>query len=235
VLEYALVEVGTGAGLHCAQCGPASAASYFPADEIIARIKSIAGAWVVPPGPNVILGGPEPFAHPELPALVAACVEAGVERVALATDGGALSLPANARGVLQAGVRHLRIRLLDADRGRGDRLNGIPGRTRDALAGIAAYLAAAEESGVPVVVTVVVPVCRHNVEALPATVAALARTGAHAVRLTAGASPVDSASAVLAAACDTGMVNQLWVEAAPELSLPETHALHVVTEVVRRG
>ncbi len=230
MLEYVRIVVGEGTGLGCAACAPGVAGPYFASADIVRSIRSVAERWDAGPGPNIVLCGPEPFAHPELPVLVAGCVEAGVERIALETDGAALSVSANAMGVLRAGVRHLRVRLLDADPEGGDRLGGRPGRTRDALAGVAAYLAAAEDAGLAGIVTAVLPVCRHNLDTLPATVSALAAHGFHAARLVADDGVPASAGAILAAACDTGMVNRLWVETDPRLPLPATHALHAVPE-----
>ncbi|MDO8847727.1 MAG: hypothetical protein Q7W51_05000 [Coriobacteriia bacterium] len=235
MLQFAHIALGTGGGLTCTRCAPTPDAGYLPAAEVIARIQAVADGWTDGPGPNIVLGGPEPFAHPELPALVAVCVEAGVQRIMLETDGGALSVPANAGGVIRAGVRHLRVRLLDADEVRGDELSGLAGRTRDALAGVDTYRTAAEEVGARVLVTALVPVCEHNLESLPATVLALASHGFDGLRLVPGGELPASAIAVIAAACDTGMVNQLWVEADPALPLPPTHALHAVAEAVRRG
>jgi len=235
VLEFVGVEIGTGQPHGCVLCGQATVGEYNAAADVAALIRTVAEGWTAGPGPNIVLTGPEPFAHPELPALVAACVEAGVERIALATDGAALSVSANAVGVLRAGVRHLRIRLLDIDEARGDACSGSPGVTRDALAGVRAYLAAAEDDGVAAVVTAIVPVCRHNLQHLPEIVAGAASAGFAALRLTHTEGLPGSAGALLAAACDTGMVNRLWVEADPALPLPATHVLHSVEETVRFG
>ena len=235
MLEFVEVAVGEGDPLGCALCTPQAAPGYLPAGDLIARIRYAAAEWVTGPGPNVVLGGPEPFAHPELPALVVACVDAGMQRIALETDGAALSVPANVLGVLRSGVRHLRVRVLDAEATHGDVLGGRAGRTRDALAGVRAFLAAAGEAGLTVVVTAVIPVCRHNADALPATIAELASLGVQAVRLVPSADATTPAPALLAAACDTGMVNRLWVEVDPGLPLPDTHALHAVPGEVRGG
>lgn len=235
MLDFAHIALGTGDGLTCTRCAPARDAAYLSAAEVITRIETAAQRWPGGPGPNIVLGGPEPFAHPELPALVAACVEAGAERICLETDGGALSVPANAAGVLRAGVRHLHVRLLAADAVLADELSGLRGRCGDALAGIEAFLAAAESEGARVAVTALIPVCEHNLGALPAAVAALARRGVHAVRLLGTGTLPRGAEGVLAAACDTGMINQLWVEADPALPLPQSHALHAVPGEVSGG
>ena len=235
MLEFVGIAVGSGEALGCARCGDLSLPVYDATGDIVARIRDVAATWKAAPGPNILIDGPEPFAHPELPALIAACVEAGVERVALETDGAALSVPANAVGVLGAGVRHLLIRILDGEPERGDSLGGRPGRTHDALSGVKSYLDAAERAGVTVSVTAIVPVCEHNVGTLPETVGRLASAGFHGVRLASTGKLPRSAVVAVAAACDTGMVNRLWVESDGLLPLPETHRLHAVAGQVPRG
>lgn len=233
MLEFVQVAVGEGMPLGCARCAAPVQPKYLPADEVIASVRAVAGAWDSAPGPNIVLGGPDPFGHPELPALIAACVAAGAERIALETDAAALSVPANADGVLRAGVRHLLVRVLDTDTTRGDAAGGRPGRTRDAIAGIRAYLSVAGESGVPVAVTATVPVCRHTAGTLSSSIAVLASLGVHAVRLVPSSNCAGVTPALIAAACDTGMVNRLWVEVDPALPVPDSHALHAVAGEVR--
>lgn len=235
MLDFVRIEVGAGKPLGCTLCSAADSAAYHPTADIATEVGVVAAEWSGAPGPNVALVGPEPFAHPELPALVAACVEAGAERIAVETDGAALSISANAAGVLLAGVHHLRVTILDSDPERGDLLGGRAGRTRDALAGVRTYLAAAEEAGIAVVLTAVVPVCEHNIRELPDTIARIAAGGFHAARLqTTGEVPA-GASALIGAACDTGMVNRLWVEVDPGLPIPDAHRLHSVAETVHHG
>lgn len=228
MLEFARIAVGDGGPLTCVRCAASARASYHPSADIIAAIEHAAAAWPSTPGPNVCLGGPEPFGHPDLPALVAACARGGAERIALETDAAALSVPANARGVLLSGVRHLFVRLLAADEELGDALCGTPGRTRDAFAGVEAYLAASSAAEITTVVTAIVPVCSHTLTSLPDTVVRAASLGMHAVRLVSSGPVAASAAVMLAAACDTGMVNGVWVEADAVVPLPESHRLHVV-------
>lgn len=233
MLEFAAIEVGTGGLPGCHRCRPHSATSHYPTPEVVERICEVAAAWDRGPGPNIMLRGAEPFAHPELPAIVAACVQAGAERIGLETSGGALSAHGNASGVLGAGVRHLRVWMPDTDESRGDALTGRTGATRDGIAGVRAFVAAAREAAVTVAITAVVPVCRHNLEFLPSIVAGAAACGFHALRLEGGADLPQTAGGMLAAACDTGMVNGLWVEADPALPLPADHRLHVVNGDLR--
>lgn len=230
MLDFVEVAVGEGEGLGCATCRARLVPSYRPADEVISEIRDVAARWGGRPGPNLVLCGPEPFAHPELPRLVAAAVEAGVERLALETDGGALSVSQNATGALRSGVRHLRVRVLAADAAVSDGLTGKPGLSASARVGIGLFLEAAAQDGVACAVTAIVPVCDHNLVMLPAIVAELAGWGVHAVRLVKACDLPDGAATDIAAACDTGMVNRLWVETDGRVPLPSGHALHEVPE-----
>jgi len=230
VVEFVRIEVGEGAPVRCARCAPTAVSESRTTDSILAEISAASAAWGDRPGPNILLAGSEPFTHPELPALVATCVEVGAERIGLETEGGALAAHGNAAGVLGAGVRHLQVVVLAADDAIAESLTGRPGRMLAVKAGVAAYLEAAREAGVAVVVTAVVPLCHHTLPALAQTVGLLASWGVHAVRLVPGDEPLpDSASVMIAAACDTGMVNHTWVEVADGVPLPATHRLHALT------
>jgi hypothetical protein len=55
----------------------------------------------------------------------------------------------------------------------------------------------------------------------------------HAIRLDVVPEMSATAGAFVTAACDTGMVNQLWVEAGG-VQLPPSHALHCTEEGIRR-
>ncbi|MCE5204044.1 MAG: hypothetical protein LLG24_07535, partial [Actinomycetia bacterium] len=141
--------------------------------DILAEIAEIAEEWDALGRPNVFFEGFEPFAHPALPSLISAAADAGFARIGLETDGGALARPGNAAGALHAGVRHVKIRTLGLDRS-ADEICGRPGLSTSVLQGMHALSQAADDLGVVVAVSGVVPLCRHNVELLPATVAALA-------------------------------------------------------------
>ncbi|MDZ4167063.1 MAG: hypothetical protein U1E08_05160, partial [Coriobacteriia bacterium] len=72
MIGFVAIEVGEGAPLGCARCAKPTPAGYHPTDVIVARIAAEADTWQGVPGPNVVLTGPEPFAHPALPELVSA-------------------------------------------------------------------------------------------------------------------------------------------------------------------
>lgn len=224
MIDLVSIAVGTGAPAGCTRCAPVSDATYLPVSEIAAALSAVGGAA------GVTLTGPEPFSHPELPALIAACRDAGFSRIALESDAGALAVPGNAPGVLHAGVRHLLVRVLGADDATHDERIGRSGRASAARVGVAAYRAAALESGRAIVVTAVVPVCRHTLPELPAIVAECGARGFDAVRLVSAGRLPDSAATVIAAACDTGMVNRIWVATDGSLPLPDSHRLHGVAD-----
>lgn len=228
MLDFACIPVGSGGPLACWLCAPRAERHYHPVARIVEEIGDATRSCPDATGPNVCLGGAEPFGHPELPQLVTACRREGARRIALETDASALSLPANASGVIVAGVHHLHARLLDVDEAHGDEMTGRPGMIRDALAGIASYIRLAAAASADVVVTLVVPVCAHNLGSLPAIVSRGASLGVHAVRLIAGPALHPSAPSLLSAACDTGMVNGVWVETDELLPMPDSHRLHIV-------
>jgi hypothetical protein len=227
MVRFAEVRMGDAPGLACIRCRPApSSAAFREFDDLLAEIRRAASEWKEPLGPNVVLLGPEPFSHPSLPAIVRGCVDAGFSRIALETDAVALGVRPNAAGSIAVGVRVLRVRMLAGQPALGDELAGAPGHTERAFTGIAAFRSAAADAGVRTAIRGVIPVCVHNLDAVPETVAALAEAGASSVELHAQGSPPSRAAAILAAACDTGVVNRTWVEVLG-VDLPPSHALHV--------
>jgi hypothetical protein len=215
VIRFAEVAVGTGGEVRCSRChGEAQAASYRPAAEVASEIAIACGLWEGLPGPNVSLTGAEPFGHPELPALVGAAVEARCQRLCIETDAVALRSPQNAGGSLMAGVRHLRWTLLGGTPGLHDALLGTPGALDGSVEGLRSFLSIAKNEAVPVSVTAVVPVCRHNVHDLPAAAGLAVDAGADRILLRVEDGGLDLSSALpwIVAACDTGVVNGVWVE-----------------------
>ena len=215
MLVFECVAIGSGSGVRCTRCHPdTDVPTYRPADEVLSDVRVVTAGWTGGPGPNVTLTGPEPFAHPELPAVVAGAIEAGVSRLRLEVDGGAFQRPGNAEGALGAGVRHVQVTLLGGTEGLHDALAGGPGAFDAATAGMAAFGEAVRVAGVDAIATVLVPVCRHNVKDLPAAVGAAVRAGASSVllRVEDGGIDLDAAAPWITAACDTGEVNGVWVE-----------------------
>ncbi len=233
MIRFARVPVGSGGPVSCRECGgEAEPASYAPAADVVSQVREVAEAWSGGTGPNVMLAGPEPFEHPALPDIVNGSIEAGIARLGAETDGAALGNPRNASGAIAAGVRHVRLVLLGSP-GLHDSLTGTPGACEAAQAGARTFVGAAAVHGANVSVTARVPVCPHNIEEVPAAVGVAAGSGCGAVMVSVGPE-VDLAVAApwLTAACDTGVVNAVWVEleGVPFCMLPghEMHAACLV-------
>jgi hypothetical protein len=237
VLHFTEVRLGTGQGTRCERChGPAEPGVYTSA-SILTGIIAQAVLEAQKTGSDVAFTGPEPFDHPELPPLVAMAVSAGVARLRIDTDAAALSNPANAAGSMAAGVRHLRVTLLGGSSGTHDALLGKPCAFEAALMGMRAFVRAGQEAEVAISMTALVPVCRHNVRDLPAVVAAAGEAGAHSVLLRIDDGGVDLGAALpwMNAACDTGVVNGVWVEVEglPYCMAPDA-TLHLADTVRQR-
>jgi hypothetical protein len=215
VLVFEKVAIGSGHGIRCTRCHPEGEVPvYRPAADVLDDVRVVVAGWPGGPGPNVSLTGPEPFAHPDLPAIVTGAIEAGVSRLRLEVDGGAFARPGNAEGALGAGVRHVQVTLLGGTEGVHDALAGGPGAFDAAISGMMAFGEAVRTVGVDAVATVFVPVCRHNVADLPAAVGAAVGAGASSVllRVEDGGIDLTAATPWIVAACDTGVVNRVWVE-----------------------
>jgi hypothetical protein len=216
VIRFAEVAMGSGDACRCVRChGGLVEPTYRPLDEIVAEVSTACDGWQGRPGPNIRLVGAEPFGHPGLPSIVAAAVAAGCQRLGVDTDGIALRSPSNAGGALMAGVRHVRFGLLGGTAGLHDALAGAPGSLDATVEGIHSYVSLAATERVDVSLTAVVPVCRHNFRDLPAAAALAVECGADAIHLRVesdGDADLDAVVPWIVAACDTGVVNGVWVE-----------------------
>jgi MoaA/NifB/PqqE/SkfB family radical SAM enzyme len=215
VIRFASVDIGSGGSVSCTRCSSEQQEpSYRPVDDILADARQVCDTWGVGTGPNIVLAGAEPFAHPDLPRIVLGVVEAGCVRLAVDTDAVGLRSAANATGALVAGLRHVRFTLLAGTEGVHDALGGAPGSFDATRVGIRSFRAAADAQGLDVSVTALVPVCRHNANDLPASVAIAVECGADRVevRVTDGGMELTAAAPWITAACDTGVVNGVWVE-----------------------
>ncbi|GAV31041.1 hypothetical protein emb_1d0279 [Coriobacteriaceae bacterium EMTCatB1] len=231
MLPFARIEVGSPSERRCRLCRPRQAqVTWRSVADVASELREVASDWTAPLGPNVFLGGAEPFEHPSLPSIVAAAVDAGFERVGIETDATALARGENARGSLLAGVRHLRAVLFGVG-DLGDAMAGPPGFSAAALSGIERYAEVARREGIAVAISAVVPVCKHNVDLLPVIVASAAAAGAGCVVLDAAEPVAPAAAATVAAACDTGIVNRAWVEV-HGLPLPASHEAHRAGEAM---
>jgi hypothetical protein len=205
-------------------------------EELSGEITRACEGWQGGPGPNVLLAGAEPFGHPQLPALVGAAREAGCQRIGIETDAIALRSEQNAHGSVSAGVRHLRVRMLGGTPGLHDALVGAPGALEATLAGVDTFRACAAAGEHAVDVVAVIPLCRHNVHDAPAAVGRAVEHGVDRVIVEVADAGLGIASSApwARAACDTGVVNGVWVEVAglPFCVLPgyEMHVADVMRE-----
>jgi len=208
VIAFFEVAIGDGGVAGCSECGRVARAPR-PAEDVVAELQDLAARRTAPGCDGIGFTGFEPFAHPALPQLINTAVSLGFDRIRLRTDAGALASGGNARGVLDAGVRHLEVVLL-GDEATHDRLTACPGLHAAASGGATSFLAAARQAGpaagANVVLTGYVPICRHNAAFAPAAVAHLAALGAVAVQVDASAAGQKLRDAVLAA-LETAAVN----------------------------
>lgn len=232
LLRFAEVSLGSGGLPTCARCETASVPAPRAAEDVIAEALSAIESWdraLLGPGPNVALVGAEPFAHPSLPEIVFTLVEAGASRLRLRTGAEALIVAENAEGVLRAGVRHLEVVVLGPHEVH-DALTARPDAFESARRGMRAFLDTAGESGIDAVLSGRIRVCRHNLEHAPAAVAVLAEVGALEIVLQVSdtASKTVGAATWIASACDTGVVNGVWVSVECAAALPGVADLHFV-------
>lgn len=239
MIRFVEIAVGTGGGVRCVRChGAPAPVRYASAVDVARDIESSVASWSGAPGPNIALTGPDPFGHPELPALVSTAVRAGVRRLRVDTDAVALRSAQNAAGSIGAGVRHLSFALLGGTPGIHDALVDEPGSLDALTAGVRSYRTVADAEGISVCVTAVLPACRHNLRDLPAAVGCAVDIGADAVlvRVEDGGADLSRALAWLTAACDTGVVNGVWVELeGVPFCMLEGYDLHLTDSVRERA
>lgn len=220
MLEFRVVSIGSGGAPLCAKCRAATPVSPRPLSEFVAEVDALASLAEPPQG--IVLAGMEPFAHPELPALISTVAQAGFDRIRIRTDGGALASHGNAGGIISAGVTQVEVRLSAGDARSHDALTQRPGLFDAAVAGARAFHDAAADAGVRVALTGRVRACPHTEPHLPSVVAAFARMGACAVVIeSAATTPLE----VLLSACDTATVNGVAACVIGDDRLPEALAV----------
>jgi molybdenum cofactor biosynthesis enzyme MoaA len=214
VLSFASINLGDSGAFRCVRCHRAGAETLRDTQEVLSAIEAATSTWSSRGMPNLALTGVEPFSHPNLFGILAACVSAGAGRIRLESDACALAASGMAERTLSAGVRHLTFPLLGSSSDRHDGLVGRRGSFEGTVAGVRTFLNAALETGTNVHVVARAPVCRHNLDDAPAMVTLAAELGANAVTLAITDVDLDlrRAEPWLSAACDTGIVCATWVE-----------------------
>lgn len=214
MLKFASIVLGQSGALRCVRCHRAEPETLHDASSILAAIHETGSSSVGGRGLNLSLGGAEPFQHPALFELLEASVAAGASRIRLESDAHALVARETAERTLRSAVRHLTFPLIGSTADIHDSLSGRRGSFQDTIAGVKNFIAAAQDGGMKVHLTARVPVCRHNLHDTAEIVALAAKTGAHSVLLAVDDVDLDlrHAGPWLGAACDTGVVNTIWVE-----------------------
>jgi hypothetical protein len=181
---------------------------------ILADITQAVGGWGEGAGPNLALAGIEPFNHPEIDSIIRAARKAGTKRLRLNTNAIALGMRDIAEAALANGVRHVRFPLLGSTSESHDMLTGSAGGFDATLRGIAVFSEVAAEMSATTHVSVEIPLCRHNLQDVLNTVPVAAASGASSIVIALQDAHLDLGSAVawIEAACDTGVVNTVWVE-----------------------
>lgn len=209
MIDFAEVDIGRGPQVSCSLCAAATVpTSFLDPAEVGGRLRDLAGQGTR----NVVFCGVEPLKHPRLPVLVGMARDAGMRRIALATDARGLAVGGNARGAVAAGLRQIHVPLLGPTAADHDGLLGEVGAFDAAVAGLAAWREALEHAGVAGALLGITGLCRHSAGTLPETVARFAQEGAAAVKVrVAAGTPDDVVMRVLDAAFETGMVNGVWI------------------------
>jgi len=227
VFRFERVKMSAG-GRSCVQCGREPVSTLTPAsiEEAIASAYEAAKGDAL--GACIAFAGGEPLADPDLERYVTRARESGFQRIRVETHGGVALQPEAARRLVKAGVRSLCLVMLGADEDAHDGLCGEKGSYAALGSTAAAFLEAG--SDIQIALSAEVPVCRHTVRSLPAIVTHAAELGASEVALDIGDPTFDLLQAApwVAAACDTGTVNVVWVQVRgiPFCMLP-AHGLHV--------
>lgn len=157
-------DIALGAGerrdTHCALC---ASHAQTPADASSVNVR-LEKACASQDGhfDGVMFTGFEPFAHPQLVGFIAQARQLGAPRIALLTDGGALSSFPNAAGSIEAGVRIFEIPLLGAQARGHDRLSQKAGLFDALVQGIGNVCSIAEQTSASVMLVARIELCPHN-------------------------------------------------------------------------
>jgi MoaA/NifB/PqqE/SkfB family radical SAM enzyme len=210
MLAFHEVPLGGGDDVRCRRCPVAAAPSPPEVDAAVQRIDDVLAGEAAQAG--VFFTGIGSVDQQDLLRLVEHAARSGVQRIGVRISGRPLSAPMAAEDLLRRGARIVEVTFLGSCADTHDRLAGSPGGLDAAFAAVRNVLDAGERLGVRVAVRGRVPVCRHNLQDLPATVMSLAQSGVSSILLACDETldPRRSADWV-AAACDTGTVNRVWV------------------------
>ncbi len=210
VLTFIRIPLGTGNTVACTRC-----AVHAPVPVVHRAVgevvSAVTAALAAAPTSGVMFTGPEPFSHPSLPAIIGSAITAGAERIGVVTSAAALAYGENAAGSIGAGLRFIEVPLLGPDADSHDLLARSMGAFESTREGVARFRAAADAAGTRVAVRGTIEVCAHTVSQLSAAVVTFASWGASSIELHC-TGPLDGRGVEhVRAACETGMVNGVWV------------------------
>lgn len=220
MIVIADVPLGRAGLPSCMRCGSPPRSVLRPRSEVLVDLDSVVSGWRDGPGPNVCFSGTEAFRYEALPEVIDLAAGHGVERIGVESAGAGLA--ENAGAALESGVRLVELVVLAADERTQRVLSGARAGASGGVSALGAFASAARLRRIQVMITARIPVCRHNLDTLPATVTALAGAGAACVRLDVGDSAFGRESEWLDAvggAIEAGTVRGAWtyVDAAEPL------------------
>lgn len=225
MLRFREIALGPAGQVACRRCAAVAPASPVEADWR-ARLGHVLSGRA---DEGVLITGTGDVSAEALAGAVSSCVNEGVSRIAVR-----LSDPAAVTAVLESGARIVEVALLGPAAEVHDGLADAPGSFARAHETVRAVRDWADAFEARVAVRAHVPACPHNLRELPAIVTACAEARIDTVVLACEPTLDPRRSAEwLAAACDTGTVNRVWVSVrgvpAEVLGDKALHALDVIT------
>ena len=224
------IPLGAGEETSCRRC--AGAGDQASVETV--QVGEALAAALESGSENLFFTGLGAMDHESLLQLVSRAADAGVSRIGVRLSASQVVQSREASALLSAGMRVAEVTFLSAEAGRHDSFTGTPGSFEASAGAVARLREAAGVLGVRLAVRGRVPICSHNLHDAPATVMRLAEMGVSSMVLACDPSlDVRRSAEWVAAACDTGTVNRVWVAVTgmPEGALGDK-ALHAV-DVVR--
>lgn len=232
MLRFHEVRLGAGEEATCRRCASASTigsaeppAGLTAALDTELQTANVAGALLTG------TGSLDPGSLAEHASRLAAL---GVGRIGVRISGGNLTDSTSMRLLLESGVRVIEVVFLGSGPDYHDALVGTPGGFDGAVGAIRSCSEAARELGVKIALRGRIRLCAHNLHDAPAAVMRLAELGVTSIVLECDPRlDVRRSAEWVAAACDTGTVNRVWVAVTgmPDGALGDKalHALDVIS------
>lgn len=221
MIDFSRVSIGEGLP-SCTRCAGKGASAFRDTEDVVTELGSR----------DVDLVGADSLTHPDIERIVEQAVSMAADRVRIEVASGIDK--AKALALIHSGVRHVRVAILGGSADAHDALVSERGAFDRVAETVARLREAGEEAGARMAFSARVPACKHNASELPGAVVAAADMGLDAVAIVTGDMGGEAGGFTpwVAAACDTGIVNTLWVEVEglPFCLMP-AHALHLADSV----